>query len=281
MTAPTFPPLIAGAEPLAVTSQDDIRRQMPAWMVRALDQPVTDALVEALYWLILYYQHDAGYAAAQSDLLRATDEYLDGLGQDRQYERAENESNDDYRARILDIPDMVTGWAIRVAVNGILAPFTSSEAQVIDTALDRWFIRSTSTPELWRAFINRNPEYPTRLYEQDLAENGVAIEQNEPKRPRLFSDRLGRQFMVIVPDLGGLNDDPAAIYSSAFQGAGAQDARFGDIAMHVGAGSSTLAATFLTGSTATAQSVYQAIVNAVNQIKGHSMRWILMSDPSL
>ena len=281
MTAPAVPPLVSGSGPLAVTSQADVRAQMPAWMVAALSQPVTDALVEALYFLILYYQHDAGYAAAQGDLLRATEEYLDGLSQDRSYERGEGELDPAFRERVLDIPDMATGFALRTVINGILAPFTSSRAQVIDTALDRWFVRSSGAGAARRSFVNRNPEYPTRLYEQDAADNGASIADNEPKRPRLFSDRLGRQFMVIVPDLSGLHDSPASVYSSAFQGASPEDARLGGIAMHLGAGTSGETAAYLIGSTATAESVYQSIVNAVNQIKGHSMRWILMSDPSL
>jgi hypothetical protein len=281
VTAPDFPPLIPGAGPLAITSPDDVRKQMPDWMVRALDQPVTDALVEGLYQLVLAYQHEASYAAAQSDILRATDQYLDGLGQDRGYERAEGEKNEDFRSRVLNIPDLATGWAIRLVVNGILAAYTTSEAQVFDATLDRWFVAVSSPTAIWRSFLNRNPEYPDRLYEQDEAENGAAIPNNEPKRPRLFSDALGRQFMVIVPDLAGLHDDPACIYSSALQGGGGEDARLGGIAMHLGAGTGSVAAAFLVGSTATAETVYQAIVNAVERIRGHSVRWILMTDPSL
>jgi hypothetical protein len=254
---------------------------MPDWMLQSLSQPVTDGLVEALYWLILYWQHDAGYAASQADLLRATEEYLDGLGQDRGKERGEGETDLEYRARIIDIPDLVTGVAIRIVVNGILSAFTASECQVFEPALDRWFVAPSSAGATWRSFLERNPEYPDRLYEQDAAENGASIANNEPKRARVFSDRIGRQFMVIVPDLTGLHDSPASLYSSAFQGTGAQDARYGDIAAHLGAGTSSSVAAFLIGSTTTATTVYQSIVNAVNQIKGHSMRWILMTDPSL
>jgi hypothetical protein len=250
-------------------------------MFRSLSRPVTDALVEAVLALLLEYQYRAGYAAAQADLLRATDEYLDGLGQDRGYERAEGEQNADFRERVLDIPDVATAWAVRVVVNGILALYTSSRAQVFETGLDRWFVGVSSASATWRSFLNRNPEYPTRLYEQDEPENGVALPDNEPKRPRLFSDNLGRQFMVIVPDLAGLHDSPAALYSSAFQGSGVQDARLGDIAAHLGTGATSTVAAFVTGSTATADTVYQAIVNAVEQIRGHGMRWILMTDPSL
>jgi hypothetical protein len=259
---------------------DDVKAQMPAWMLTDKEQPVTDALAETLLAVVLAYQHRSAYAAAQADIQRSTEEYLDGLGQDRTYERGETEDNPDYRARILDFPDLVAGWAIRAVVNALLAPFTATTCHVFEPTLDRLFIGPPSGAD-WNSFIGRNPEYPTRFYEQDAADNGgYFIAGNEPGAARCYDDHAGRLFHVRIPDLAGLHDDPASVYSSVSLG-NPDPRQSGTIAMHIGDGSNSNVAAYLTASSAEAQSVYQAIINAVDQIKGHTVRWILEVDPSM
>jgi hypothetical protein len=160
------------------------------------------ALADALFEILLESQYRGSYAAAQSDIRRATAAYLSELGADRSILQAVGEEQEDFRSRVLTLEAGGTLEAIRLAVNAVLSRYTTSTCQVIETPLDRWFVGDGS--ENWHGCVGDgiSPSYPDRLYESESSRNeGDSIEGCEPLGARVFGDALGREFMVLVPDI--------------------------------------------------------------------------------
>src|SRR5579883_2421506 len=110
LPAPT--PLIPAAGDLVVSDSSDVLAVLPSF-VRASDSaPVRDAIAAGLAAILRRHQELAGYASAQSDLLRATGLYLQGLCEDRGVFAQPGERDEDLRARALTTPDLVTPEAI-------------------------------------------------------------------------------------------------------------------------------------------------------------------------
>ena len=65
---------LGGALPFSST--DDVLAILPAFLKPSDPAPVRDAVVAAILAMAIAYQERAGYAAAQSDVLRAVDTYL-------------------------------------------------------------------------------------------------------------------------------------------------------------------------------------------------------------
>jgi len=289
MPAPPVIPGQLGTE-LAVKSTQDVLDVLPAEMRRAETAPVRDAISAALVELLLEAQQAASYAADQANAHRATDQYQDGLGEDRGLHRAPDETNAQYRDRIFEVPEVVTHDAIRGAVNAILAPWTSVQCQVFDAVLDRLFIRSNgATSAAWHSHIAKTatrvgPNYPIRFFEGDSPNNGGnSLPGNDPGGARLFKDQVGRMFVVLVPDLSPLNSTPAFLYVSPPPLIVAlKAASFGKKpGFYVGTGVSSKNTTYVSKGTKVALDVYAAIVSKVNEIAGQSVRWALYADPKL
>ena len=281
-----FPPLIPDAAPLAVMLRADAEAQLPRWMLAADIRPVTEALLDTLIAVVLEGQYRGSYAAAQSHLARAAERYLVELAADRGVLAADGEADEYLRVRVSQVQATATLVAIRAAVNAILAPHTDTPCQVIEPALDRWFLRPAATATgSWVGGGSLgpgiSPPYLDRLYPSDaVANGGDSIASNEPKGARVYADRVGRFFQVIVPELGGAAELEAFAWGAPRPLTSAPDPRTTGPAMFVG-GTDVQVGFYLRSSGATADVVMRAIEDAVTGLAGHSMRWTILSDPNL
>lgn len=254
----------------SVASRDDVLALLPREYRLALDAPIRDALVDALFALIQKCDDAADFAAAQSDPGRAEDIELDGALEDRNSSRAEREEDETFRERSLSAQKLVTMPAIRDAVNAILATVTDATCRISDGTLDRWFVGagSTRSTRSWHSYISRSPSYPERLF--DFPE-GAGVPGNDPGGARAFNGTVGRLFLLRVPDLSGLVDAkmiPSRHSSDPLQHA--RGAFFGQTGFRV----------YLSGGQYDL-TIYRAIINTVSKMVGHSVRWIMFADPKL
>lgn len=270
MTDPAAPFFTPGSVDVPVTSADDVREQFPAQARGNNDQaPVRDAIAQSIAAMQIAYQGKADYAAAQSDVTRATGLYLDGLLGDRGTPRQANEDDDDYRARGLSAPKIVTPQAIVDAVNTVLAPYTTVSCQLIHSILDRMFVGVGAKPY---AFITKalavDPEYADRHYpDRDGFRPGGAW---------CFRDTaFGRLFVVRVPVLSGIG--------GAFILTGTTDETVPGVVTgaFIGTGAHTTASSFTSNGAEPALDIYQAVANAIAAIKGQGVRVIVYADPLL
>ncbi len=266
---------------LPVTDDADLRAVLPAFLRPDDAAPVRDAILAALTQILLTYQRRAAYAAAQSDILRAIGRGLTQACNERGIYRQAGEADDALRARALTVPNLVTPAAVLAAANTILAPYTPVLPQYSEAAQDRWFVGGGSS-RVWRSFLYRHastprsPLYLDRLYPEDAATNaGVVRAQSSPGAARVYSDTVGRYFLLRIPDLSPLDASLAATYREASAGVAVSSRMF------VGRGAAPASAAFVRRIGATAVAVYQAVVNAVDRIKGSSIRWMLLVDPKL
>lgn len=272
---PDDPPIVPGSPPLVVSTRDDVLSVLPSRYKQALSATVRDALADSLLALLKQCQYQGGYAAAQRDVGRASGEYLDGQVEDRDAARAQGELDDPLRSRVLNQSGGVTFDNIAAAINAILAPFTSVKCQILDGVLDRWFLGGSSARN-WHSFLERTANYPTRLYQHDAPQTGGVFKLGaDPGGARLFNGQVGRLFYVRVPDLTGLNSSAVYVY-----GQSPNPAQVRKQGWYLGGGSSPVNTTFISGG-ATALSVYTAIKNTVQTLIGHSIRWVMVSDPKL
>jgi hypothetical protein len=269
------------ADVLPVTGDADVRAVLPAFLRPYDAAPVRDAIFAALTQILLTYQRRAAHAAAQSDILRAVGRGLTQACAERGIYRQAGELDHALRARALTVPNLVTPAAVLAAANTILAPYTPVLPQYSEAAQDRWFVGADSS-RVWRSFLfrhattPRSPLYLDRLYPEDTAANGGSVRpQSSPGAARIYSDTVGRYFLLRVPDLSPLDASLAATYREASVGVAVGGRMF------VGRGTTPTSATFVRRIGATAVAVYQAVVNAVDRIKGSSIRWMLLVDPKL
>jgi hypothetical protein len=248
------------ADVLPVTGDADVRAVLPAFLRPYDAAPVRDAIFAALTQILLTYQRRAAHAAAQSDILRAVGRGLTQACAERGIYRQAGELDHALRARALYTPVL---------------------PQYSEAAQDRWFVGADSS-RVWRSFLfrhattPRSPLYLDRLYPEDTAANGGSVRpQSSPGAARIYSDTVGRYFLLRVPDLSPLDASLAATYREASVGVAVGGRMF------VGRGTTPTSATFVRRIGATAVAVYQAVVNAVDRIKGSSIRWMLLVDPKL
>lgn len=279
-TPPILEPIAPRSGELPIYSSDDVQKLLPAPYKNSPKKPVLDAHLEALTEIALAWEDAATDAAAESDTATADDQYLDGQGEDHTVHRAADESNDDYRARMVATPKLVTVAAILEAVNSILAPLTTVQAELFDSILDRLFI--TDGTLRWHSFIGANPQYFARLYPDDHVANGERVRpQSRPGGAWVGGDHVGRMLVLRVPNLGGLANHHAFVFSSSAVDAATSIAIDPKKRMFVGNGSQSTAASFVADTSITAQGVYQAIVDKINGVLGQSIRWKLVVDPHL
>jgi hypothetical protein len=260
-------------------TQADVLTVLPAFVRQSDTAPVRDALAAALVAIIARYRQLSSYSAAQCDITRATGIYLESLCREHGVFKQPGETDEQLRARALTAPELVTPQAILAAANTVLAPYTKVQAQYAESVLDRWYVQDGTA--VWHSFVGAQAQYFSRLYPADAAANGGFIRPNsEIGGAWAFADQVGRFFMLRVPVLTGLTDthaflasdvaSPVSLRSFVADGSNASGSEsIGALGMFVYQGPST------------ALAVYQAIVNAVSRIRGHSVRWALLADPQL
>lgn len=260
---------------LPVVDDADVRAIYPSEQ-RDSEGTVQQAFVEGQTAMHRRHHDAVAYAAQQSDMLRATREYLDTHAGDRGFHRAVGETQEDFRARLLANPDLVSRMAIVRAVDAILGRYTTARCQVSTSILDRWFVRSepNADPEEtgfdWWSFIERNPVYPDRLY-PDSGEPRIRP-SSMPGGARAFFNMAGRMLIVRIPDLGTLDGLRGFTRkTTAIPRTGFFVTNSGDVAQ----------GTFLGKDSRSALAIYNAIANAIRGIKGHSVRWTIFIDPRL
>lgn len=284
---PLFPLPIGGAGidggDLPVTSADDVLALLPAFVRDNDTDPVRDAIAAALAEVFLEYQRRADYASAQSDVLRSTGRYLDEFFEKRGIYRALGESDPDLRARGLAIQDYVTPTAILAATDSLLAPYTKVKSRYAESIHDRWFVHDGGDHP-WHSHVyshagTNTPTYPDRLYPRDAAANGgYACPQREPMGAMAFGGHGGRQFLLRVPDLSPIDDAFSSVWS---QNHVAEPQAAHGFFIRTGVVTGGGVGTFIRQNPGTAQRVYETIINTIDRIKAHSIRWVLIADPRL
>ncbi len=282
---PTLPMLldspISGGD-LPVTDAESIARLEPYFVSEQATAAVRDAVRAALVAMFTLYQAELSDAAGQGDVLRATGIYLAGLGTDRKVFQQSGEPQEAYRARIIQQGGVVTPNIIMIAVNAILAPYTGIKAAYLESILDRAFISNGTSP--YRAYVRDgvtlggvDPSYPDRLYDDDIAANGVSIPNRHPAGFWSFGDFVGRYFVLRIPDLSAINNEIANVYNGTSSN-GVPTETLGN-GFFVYNATITSYRTYVNEKTSLALDLYQAVVNTVNALIGHSIRWRLSVDP--
>jgi hypothetical protein len=271
-----LPPVQPGSSltgDLAVAAVADVVEVFPAEIKNEETAPTRDTIAAALLGLLVAVQEMDSYAADQSNPDLATDQFEDGLAEDRTFARGgENESNSSLRARYSAPAKLATPDAIREATDAILAPYTDVGSVLFDAALDRWFVTTDPDTASWHSFPDTTPRYPERYYESEAALNGGDfLPRNDPDGAWIFDDSVGRLFVLLVPDLSPLNDPPAFMFNAADGG--------NVSGFYVGAGATGVAAAFPNDDTLTFADIFTAIVNQTNRIAGHSIRSMVIAAP--
>lgn len=272
-------PLGGGALP--VRSRLDVLALLPPDVRNSASAPVRDALIIALTAILQEYQRRSSRGAALGDVLRSTGTALEGLARDHEVYKQPGESDESLRARILGLTDLVTPNAIVTAVNAILEPHTDLRAKYFESELDQWFV--TDGAALFDSFIFNtaaaaSPYYPDRLYPDDEPENGVAIANRQPLGAWVFSDALGRHFLLRIPPLEAVDDIGSYVFDSTVETDGMFISDGSDTA---GAESSGAVISFLFTDQVLSDELYAAIVSVVELLKGQGIRWSAYVDPLL
>lgn len=265
-------PFVVDNRDLPVVDEFDIYNILPKFLRPEDPAPVRDAIVAALTAMMREYQSLSTEAVGMNNLLLANDMGLRGLGEDRGVYQSDNESDTTYRLRILSFPELVTPTVIVAAVNSILAPFTSIQCQYSESVQDRLYIGDSSARPwhsyVWDSTMSMSPTYPDRLYEDDIDDNlGYVRPNSNPGGARVYSDEIGRLFMIRIPDLAGIDSIGGFPNSSSLE----DRLYVGGVGVSSGirvVGTSTL-------------DTFNNIVATIYRLKGHSIRFIVWADPKL
>lgn len=255
---------------LPVASTADVLAAYPARVRDVETAPVRDAIVEAQTELFQAYQGAADYAAAQSDPTRATGVYLDGFTGDVGIYRQDEEEDEALRARLFAPPSIVSPDAIKAAVDAILAGYTAKRCYLYESIADRTYVNARADTA-WKLYVGSrgqtmSPDYPDRRY--------ALRERSEPGGPIVFNrTATGRYFILRVPNLDAFDDQAAYVTDRA------SSAREDDRFYGFDRGSAT--SSYMFASSATAAAAYATIINTVEQLRGHGVRWRLFVDVKL
>jgi len=252
--------LVPGAPRLAYAEREDVLVLVPPELRSEEAQPVLNAIVDILVAMSLEYQRDSDRCIAGCDPERAEDSPLDAVASDRGAERASGEEDEAFRARTLGITPNASLSAIYAAVNAILAPWTATTCQIIESHLDRVCVRSNTTALDWHAFIGFQALYPDRLYDDGTV---ATVTGRGGTGAHIYSNTALRMFTILLPSLSML--EPADVWPQSIIGYG----------LFVGYDA------FIHPPGANMTMVYRAIENAVLQIAGHSISFTMIEDRTL
>jgi len=274
---PTLPlslPAIPGAGELPVRSRGDVTRELPGAIRDAEPAPIRDALCDALLGVMREHQLAVGYAAAQSDVGKATQQCLDAHTEERGVSRASDEGDADLRSRLVEIQAAISRAALRDAINTLLTPHAEQTCRILEPVLDGWFVHD-GTVDTWHSFVGASPYYPSRLYKSDSTRNSTTIDGVDPEGCRVFSDDStpGRALCVLLPVLA---DTPAHAHIPAPGNVG-EPPLFG-WGCFAGDGTNSSQELLVSGTQESADAVYATIAKTVEDLIGHSIRWIMLAD---
>lgn len=254
----------AGALPVAIL--DDVREGLPP-ADRAIapdDVPVREALLEAQLAMHLAWQDRSAYAAEQADPHRATEDHLDGFGDDRDVPRRADEDDETYRARMLAPAVLATPVVLRARASALLARYSPIKPHLFEGALDRWFIGDGGAP---LAFLEARPEYVDRYYD----------DRPQSSPPGMWvTDTEGRLLVVRMPVLSTATEARAFVLDNSVD----ETASGADWGWYIGDGSGALTS-FVWDAAALPLEVYNALAAELDTIKGQGVRTLLITDPNL
>lgn len=199
---------------LPVTSLADVAAEWSNDIQASPTAPIRDAIQNGQLAMTLAYQSVSPNAAAQSDPLRATGEYLDEIGSyERNVHRQVGEQDPSYSARVNTVPSTVDPNDIIAAANGVLAPYTSVSCRYYEQS-DALFLSNPATTT-WSANLfalgdggaGATPNYPDRRYS--------IIPNRRPMGAVLFNDMYGREFVLRTPDISTVDATVGALYQQA------------------------------------------------------------------
>lgn len=242
---------------LPVSEESDTLAEFPRPIKNPDSAPVRDTFVAGWTRGFITYQNIAAYAAAQSDPMRATGEYLLSFAEERSLVQTPGETEDELRDRLFTAPKIVTPRAIVDGVNEILANVTTESCRLIEPNLDGWFVRTASDlSNSWNSYVGAPPDYPDRYYAEDEAFAPLASYPSS-ERPRTF--------ILYVPRFSTTEDSFAYIPTT--------DSVSGPFAL-----STNLSGTlFVYEDPQTADAIYSRIVAFVERVKGQGISWTLIT----
>lgn len=250
-----------------ITTTADVLAEYPLRIRQEPVAPVRDAAVELQAEIFLAYQNASAYAAAQSDPTRATGVYLEAFAAEVGIFPQDGAGDEALRTRLFSPLAVVTPEAIKAIVNALLAPVTDAQCSLWESVSDRWFVSDDSAD--WHSFVGDGstdmaPDYPDRRY----ALRGNCM----PGGPAAFNESNGRMFILRLPEIEAA-DNEGAFPRLPLDGHDTD--RF-----FVNDGSGDWHGFAFAGGKS-AQAIYSAIVNAVESIRGHGVRWLAFVDPRI
>lgn len=186
-----------------ITTSNDLWAFVPGHL-RNEEQPIVDDTLEALTAICVEYQDQSTEAAKQCDIGQAEDQFLTGLASDHEVQRQPGESDATLRTRLTQAPLGVSHVDIATIVNSIVAAYNTTwpYCRVIDSILDQAYIPVDGSSFLCfvQNAINYEapPYYPERYYSQIAATSDRPC--SRPTGAHIFSDSVGRQLMILVPE---------------------------------------------------------------------------------
>jgi len=245
---------------LPVSSVEDVLIEFGVPQKTAEIAPVRDAIAEAFADGFIEYQNASERAAAQSDPLRATGNYLKAYAAEHEVVPFPGESESSLRARLFDSPTIVTPDAIEAVINEVIAPL---ECKISELDMDGWFIHAAGDGAVWDSFVGTEPNYPDRYYDdQPSLRVGGCVPSNN----------LPRSFHVRIPSLNAQDE--------SYDYIGTVDTVLSD-------GSISTTGWFIGDDLniyrdqATSVDKYNTIIARVEKIKGQGISWSMVIDPTL
>lgn len=249
---------------IPVSSTSDVLAEFATPQRNPETAPNRDAIAEAYADGFVEYQNAAERAAAQSDPLRATGNYLKAYADEHQVIPLPGESEDSLRARLFDSPQIVTPEAIEAIINEVISPLT---CKISELDMDGWFIHASmpgvGDQSVWDSFVGTEPNYPDRYYDdQPSLRVGGCVPSNN----------LPRSFHVRIPSLNA--QDESYDYMGTFAIV-LQDGTFSTTGWFVGDDLN------IYHDQATSVDKYNTIIARVEKIKGQGISWSMIVDPTL
>lgn len=246
---------LAGGD-LPVATEEDVLAEFPVPIKRIAVAPVRDTFVSGWTAGFLTYQVISESAAAQTDPMRATGEYLRSFAEEHSVIPLTGESEESVRSRIYAAPQIVTPDAIVAGIQSIISPHSDGVVHLSELELDGWFVHAGDA--VWDSFVGADPDYPDRYYTETpyLLPGGAVPSHGYP-----------RSLLIRIPSLDA-NDETITYILDSDAGVFALDVD-DENAMYVFADPQL------------AEDLYRAVIAYVESVKGQGISWALVIDPTL